>query len=72
VPKRLVEVLDNEIQVASALAAAHEARIVHRDIKRDNIMVREDHLVKVLDFGLAKLVQQEARELERRWQQLRN
>jgi len=59
----LAEVLDIGIQVASALAAAHEAKIVHRDIKRDNIMVREDHLVKVLDFGLAKLVQQEAHEL---------
>ncbi|MDQ3667465.1 MAG: protein kinase [Acidobacteriota bacterium] len=60
----LLEVLDIGIQIASALAAAHEARIVHRDIKRDNIMVREDHLVKVLDFGLAKLVQQEAHELD--------
>ncbi len=60
----LLEVLDIGIQIASALAAAHEARIVHRDIKRDNIMVREDHLVKVLDFGLAKLVQEEAHELD--------
>ncbi len=60
----LTEVLDIGIQVASALAAAHEAKIVHRDIKRDNIMVREDHLVKVLDFGLAKLVQQDAHELD--------
>src|SRR5213593_1648903 len=46
----LAEILDIGIQIASALAAAHEARIVHRDIKPDNIMVREDHLVKVLDF----------------------
>jgi serine/threonine-protein kinase len=60
----LAEVLDIGIQIASALAAAHEAKIVHRDIKRDNIMVREDHLVKVLDFGLAKLVQEEAQELD--------
>ena len=63
-PIELAEVLDIGIQIASALAAAHEAKIVHRDIKRDNIMVREDHLVKVLDFGLAKVVQEEAHELD--------
>jgi serine/threonine protein kinase/tetratricopeptide (TPR) repeat protein len=63
-PIQLTEVLDIGIQIASALAAAHEARIVHRDIKRDNIMLREDHLVKVLDFGLAKLVKQEAHDLD--------
>lgn len=61
-PMDLTEILDIGVQIASALAAAHGARIVHRDIKRDNIMVREDHLVKVLDFGLAKLVRQDARE----------
>ena len=52
---RLHEVLDIAMQVAAALDAAHEARVVHRDIKPDNIMVRRrDHIVKVLDFGLAK------------------
>ncbi|MEK6405884.1 MAG: serine/threonine-protein kinase [Acidobacteriota bacterium] len=64
-PLELPEVLDIGIQIASALAAAHEAGIVHRDIKPENIMVRKDHLLKVLDFGLAKLVKQETRELDK-------
>jgi eukaryotic-like serine/threonine-protein kinase len=55
----LGQVLDVAVQVASALAAAHNAGIVHRDIKPENIMLRTDGYVKVLDFGLAKLTEKE-------------
>jgi serine/threonine protein kinase/Tfp pilus assembly protein PilF len=51
------EAVDVAIQMASALAAAHNAGIVHRDIKPENIMLRRDGYVKVLDFGIAKLAE---------------
>jgi len=55
-PVPLREALAIAIQIAGALAAAHQRGLVHRDIKPENVIVRPDGYVKVLDFGLAKLL----------------
>ncbi len=59
-PIPLDEALPIAKQIAEALEAAHEAGVIHRDLKPANIKVREDGTVKVLDFGLAKALQQDA------------
>ena len=59
-PMTAGRVLDIAIQTTAALSAAHQAGIVHRDVKPENIMVRPDGYVKVLDFGLAKLTERDS------------
>jgi serine/threonine protein kinase len=54
-PLTMAQAIDIALQVASALSTAHAAGIIHRDIKPENVMIRNDGIVKVLDFGLAKL-----------------
>jgi serine/threonine protein kinase len=61
-PFTLRETLNVGIQIAGALTGAHAAGIVHRDIKPENIMLRADGYVKILDFGLAKLTEQQTSE----------
>ena len=55
-PLALNRAIDMTTQIANALAVAHAAGIVHRDIKPENVMIRPDGYLKVLDFGIAKLL----------------
>jgi serine/threonine protein kinase/Flp pilus assembly protein TadD len=55
-PVALPRAVDIALQVVNALASAHTRGIIHRDIKPENIMVRPDGYVKILDFGIAKLI----------------
>jgi serine/threonine protein kinase/tetratricopeptide (TPR) repeat protein len=59
-PMDLPDVLSIGIQIAGALEEAHAAGIIHRDIKPENVMIRRSGHVKVLDFGLAKLMERPA------------
>ena len=51
----LMKTLDIAFQIAKALECAHKNNIIHRDIKPDNILITEDNIVKVTDFGIAKV-----------------
>ncbi len=56
-PLPLAKVIDYGVQLARGLAAAHQKGIVHRDLKPDNVFVTKDGRIKILDFGLAKVIQ---------------
>lgn len=55
-PLRIDEILDIGIQIADGLDAAHSKKIIHRDIKSPNILINERGSVKIMDYGLAKLL----------------
>src|SRR6266849_6206928 len=61
----LRKILDYSVQIANGLAAAHEKGVVHRDLKPENIFITGDDRVKLLDFGLAKLIRSETEEVSR-------
>jgi tRNA A-37 threonylcarbamoyl transferase component Bud32/TolB-like protein len=55
---KMKEVLDYSVQIARGLASAHDCKMIHRDIKPANIMITKDDEVKIVDFGLARLIGQ--------------
>src|SRR5215469_11570623 len=57
------QILTHAIPLADAISAAHQKGITHRDLKPSNVMLSTDGRVKVLDFGLAKLMESSAREM---------
>src|SRR5262249_22446872 len=59
-PLPVPKAIDYALQIANGLAAAHKKGIVHRDLKPENLFVTKDGCVKILDFGLAKLMQSKA------------
>ena len=61
-PLPVKKLLDIAIQIADGLARAHEASIVHRDLKPENVMISKDGHIRILDFGLAKLVEPQSGE----------
>ncbi|HEY6122532.1 MAG TPA: UvrD-helicase domain-containing protein [Pyrinomonadaceae bacterium] len=62
-PLQLKEAIDIALQIAEGLEKAHGTGIIHRDLKPENLMIRRDGYVKILDFGLAKLIAQRERVL---------